>query len=353
MPPSPLISIIIPVYNVEKYLRKCLDSICGQTYRNLEILCINDGSTDGSGAILDEYAGRDERIKVFNQKNAGLSAARNTGLEHAKGVWITGVDSDDYLAEDAYEYALSKSHDDVDIICFGTQVVWEQGTPDEGFQQYFELPYEGHGPVSLDLIQQINVTFWNKLWRKQLIDRFQQRFPVGLCHEDNYFWFTLAPFARSIAFAPERKIYYLQRFGSIMSEIKSNEDKMLDRLRVVEAVQIFHQEHPLPEPMQKAELIAFENSFYAGMAANPVQFRQSFWSKAQHIATKYGLIRQYRQRLRFLSPIPWWLRPFVRHKISKSYYGLPGLPIITIVRYENKELFRLFGLKIKQKFYSA
>ena len=83
MPDSPLISVIVPVYNVEKYLRKCLDSICGQTYRNLEILCVNDGSTDGSAAILEEYAARDARIKVFTQPNRGLSAARNTGLEHA------------------------------------------------------------------------------------------------------------------------------------------------------------------------------------------------------------------------------------------------------------------------------
>lgn len=90
-----MISIIVPVYNVERYLRKCLDSVIGQTYRDLEVLIIDDGSTDGSGAICEEYEGKDKRIKVFHTVNRGLSAARNLGLDEAKGEWIGFVDSDD------------------------------------------------------------------------------------------------------------------------------------------------------------------------------------------------------------------------------------------------------------------
>lgn len=92
-----MISIIVPVYNVEPYLRKCLDSILDQTYRDLEILIIDDGSTDGSGAICDEYAGKDDRIKVFHTENKGLSAARNLGLDNATADWIGFVDSDDWI----------------------------------------------------------------------------------------------------------------------------------------------------------------------------------------------------------------------------------------------------------------
>ena len=100
---TPLISVIIPVYNVEKYLRRCLDSVIAQTYQNLEIICVDDGSIDDSGKICDQYAVRDARIKVIHQENQGLSAARNRGLDAAEGEYIAFVDSDDYILEDMYK----------------------------------------------------------------------------------------------------------------------------------------------------------------------------------------------------------------------------------------------------------
>ena len=92
-----LISVIVPVYNVERYLRRCVDSILHQTYRNLEVLLVDDGSTDASGAICDEYAAQEERVTAVHQKNGGLSAARNAGLERAQGTYLCFVDSDDFL----------------------------------------------------------------------------------------------------------------------------------------------------------------------------------------------------------------------------------------------------------------
>lgn len=94
---TPLISVIIPVYNVEKYLRRCLDSVIAQTYQKLEIICVDDGSIDDSGKICDQYAVRDARIKVIHQENQGLSAARNRGIDAADGEYIAFVDSDDYI----------------------------------------------------------------------------------------------------------------------------------------------------------------------------------------------------------------------------------------------------------------
>ena len=105
-----MISVIIPVYNVEPYLRKCLDSVVNQTYRNLEILVIDDGSTDGSGAICDEYAS-DRRMRIFHTENRGLSCARNLGLDEAKGEWIGFVDSDDWIEPDMYEALLKKAEE--------------------------------------------------------------------------------------------------------------------------------------------------------------------------------------------------------------------------------------------------
>ena len=105
-----LISIIVPVYNVEKYLEKCVDSIINQTYKNIEIILVDDGSKDNSGKICDIIKEKDERIKVIHKQNGGLSDARNAGLKIAKGTYIGFVDSDDYIAEDMYQtlYSLSK-----------------------------------------------------------------------------------------------------------------------------------------------------------------------------------------------------------------------------------------------------
>ena len=101
-----LISIIIPIYNVEQYLRQCLDSVINQTYKNLEIILVDDGSTDNSGKICDEYAVKDNRIKVIHKENGGVSSARNAGIDIAKGEYIGFVDSDDYIEKDMYEYLL-------------------------------------------------------------------------------------------------------------------------------------------------------------------------------------------------------------------------------------------------------
>lgn len=125
---SPLISIIVPVYNTEKYLDQCIQSVLAQTYTNWELLLIDDGSTDSSGAICDKYAAEDNRIRVFHKENGGVSSARNLGLDNAKGEWITFVDSDDCL----YEYALSALYSkssEVDIVTATIEQigkVWEQ-----------------------------------------------------------------------------------------------------------------------------------------------------------------------------------------------------------------------------------
>ena len=100
---EPLISIIVPVYNVEKYLKKCLDSILSQTYKNFEVIIVNDGSPDNSQKIIDEYKKKDKRIIVLEKENGGLSSARNYGIEHANGKYISFVDADDYIEKDYVE----------------------------------------------------------------------------------------------------------------------------------------------------------------------------------------------------------------------------------------------------------
>lgn len=215
-PCSRLISIIVPVYNTAQWLRRCLDSICAQSYRNLEILCVNDGSTDNSAEILAEYAAHDSRIKVFTQANAGLSAARNTALEHATGEWVTGVDSDDYLEPDICENAVSYAGDSVDIVYFGVQEVAEDASPMPP-NPYFDLPAAGQYSMTPDVAERLNVCFCGKLWRRCLLEDNGLRFPHGLVHEDEALYYLAVPYVNKVASCPQTGYYYVQRQGSIMN----------------------------------------------------------------------------------------------------------------------------------------
>lgn len=215
----PLISVIVPVYNVEQWLPRCLDSICNQTYQNLEIICVDDASPDACGALLDEYAQRDSRIKVLHQENKGLSGARNAGLLLATGEWVTGVDSDDYLLPDIYERAVECLNDTIDLLLFGTEKVDEEDRPlSDVHQRYFSLPEEGRYPVTASLSRSVSACFWNKIWRRSVICDAGIAFPQGLVHEDEAFLRLFLPYAGFYYALPHIGYRYIVRDNSIMAQ---------------------------------------------------------------------------------------------------------------------------------------
>lgn len=212
-----LITVIVPVYKVEKYLRRCVDSILAQTYTNLEIILVDDGSPDNCGKICDEYAAKDSRIKVIHQENGGLSAARNAGLDIATGDYIGFVDSDDYIAPDMYEklYAALKESD-ADISICNFQKVDENGKKlktkekiESGVLTNMQALTELQGKSGLCFI-----VAWNKLYKSWVFDGV--RFPVGRKCEDNYIAHILIHKSRKVALVEEELHCYLQREGSIM-----------------------------------------------------------------------------------------------------------------------------------------
>ncbi len=348
MPESPLISVIIPVYNVEQYLRKCLDSICGQTYGNLEILCVNDGSTDGSAAILEEYAAKDKRIKVITQKNSGVSAARNAALSIARGEWITGVDSDDFIEPDTFEYALADCNNETDLICYGTRIIWNDVAANPNIEAYFNFQYKGIIKPTTYHIKTTDSAVAGKMWRKSLIDRFNHKFPEGVRYEDSYFYYTLAPYARCISYRPDKKYNYMRWADSFMSTAAAHSNSF-PHILIIESILDFFQHHPLPQNTQHTDIIAFLDCCHAGIAITPKPHLPHFLKQAQQTAAKYGLLERYPRWLRFLITTPWWLKPFVKHKPGKSYYGLPGLAFLVISRRNCEEIFRLLGLVIAKR----
>lgn len=213
---APKISVIVPVYKVEPYLRKCLDSIVGQTYRNLEIILVDDGSPDNCGAICDEYAARDERIKVIHQPNGGLSAARNTGLDIATGEYIGFVDSDDWIEPDMYEYLLSGARQtEADIAVCG---IFEELPNRQNIRCWHEAETfdTESGLKELLLRKKYSHSAWDKLYRRTLFDGV--RFPNGRNFEDIATTYRVFEKATTVRLMPEAKYHYLQRPDSIMGD---------------------------------------------------------------------------------------------------------------------------------------
>lgn len=184
----PLVSVIIPVYNVEKYLNKCVDSVIGQTYRNLEILLVDDGSTDGSGAICDEYAARDERVRVIHKENGGLSSARNAALDVCKGEYVAFVDSDDFVSLYFIElYYRAIVQFDGDIAAVQNEAFFLEGREDEAqlvstAQARSIEQIDPHEAIRLMLYQNIPTGAPWKFYKRSIFDDI--RFPVGWLYED-------------------------------------------------------------------------------------------------------------------------------------------------------------------------
>ena len=333
---NPLISVIVPVFKTEKYLRQCLDSVCGQTYRNLEIICVDDESPDRSGEILEEYARRDPRIKVIHRKNGGLSAARNSGLAAATGEWIAGVDSDDWLEPDIFEKAVPKLTDRVDILVFGTRLVYEPGVKPCGFERYFELPEEG-GLEPGDMRRtRINVCFWNKLWRRSFIAENGIAFPEGLIHEDEYLYRCLAFRARCIYILPHIGYNYLQRLNSIVHSGKSELQKYQDRLRIIDKVLSHHVSSGTIVQAREYILPYWAGCWLSMRDRCPADVAEQAMQMNARVISQYGLDSVFRQdlRMRCLLPMPRWKRLFVKMHMRGITYRFFGIHLFTVV-YEN------------------
>lgn len=227
-----LISVIVPIYKVEDYLEQCIDSIVNQTYKNLEIILVDDGSPDRCPQICDEYAAKDNRIKVIHQENGGLSAARNAGLDIATGEYIAFVDSDDWVEKEMYEHLMSLTLKyTVDVAtCAVNSVVGTKNTKCKPVEQT-ENVYKSNDLFDKLFKDAYNVKseVWNKVYSRQIIGDL--RFKVGQIYEDLYFDRIL--FSRNCLVAVSNCPLYnyrVNREGSTNSFFKNNRFAMFDEL---------------------------------------------------------------------------------------------------------------------------
>lgn len=217
-----LVSVIVPIYNVEKYLARCVDSIINQTYKNLEIILVDDGSTDKSSEICDLYANSDNRIKVMHLPNGGAGKARNIALNFVHGSYVAFVDSDDYLEDTAYEKLMNVFFDDCDIDiaefdycnCYDDNAFLESHTRD------FKVHYYNTEEAMYEHLIERNFkqVIWNKIYNRNVIKNI--RFPENRSIDDEYWTYKVITNAKKLARIDEKLYAYRQRDLSITHSMK-------------------------------------------------------------------------------------------------------------------------------------
>ena len=245
---KPLISVVIPVYNTEQYLSRCLDSALAQTFHDFELICVNDGSTDNSKCILEEYAKKDKRIKIINQSNQGLSLARNNGLKDIRTPYVCFLDSDDSIDEtflmDLYQAALET---DADVVMTGTRYIGNK-IKNDPFRETVLTNFKDkivilpHGGC------------WNKMYKTDFIAKYHLSFPEKLYWEDNIFTIKACYYSNKLVVLNRGKYNYYNNPNTITHDVSKSEKREKDSLKMLNLILDFIQEKQCSEEEKNAIL---------------------------------------------------------------------------------------------------
>ncbi len=296
----PKISVIVPVYNVEAYLEKSLNSLKNQTFKDLEFIIVDDGSTDGSAKIIKEFVKSDKRFSYHKKKNGGLSDARNYGMKYATGKYLAFLDSDDYIDLDLYEKMYEKAVETkADVV--EADFIWEY--PNKQVKDISKVTDLGR------LLVDIRVVAWNKLYKKSLIDKIGVKFSKGLRYEDVDWCYKIVPYIKKFASVHGTYIHYIQRPNSIAN---TQNEKVRDIYKILENAVIYYQENNLLnkyfyELEYSCLRIIYGSSFLRVMGINNKKLRNSIIKEGTDFLNKY--FPNYQKNIYLLSD-----------KTKKNYY---------------------------------
>lgn len=313
---------------------------------------MNDGSTDNSAEILSEYSTRDSRIKVFTQENSGLSAARNRALEHATGEWVTGVDSDDWLECDAYERVMRDAVDEVDMVIFGARIDSENATDESNpLIDYCRVKLQGTHDLSHKVCRELNVYFWNKIYRLSIIRKFGIRFPVGVYFEDMKFYYSYAGVAGKVACNPYPAYHYWQHGDSIMAQAACKSFIGMDHLRVVDSLYDFYEKNGLLNKYSSLYEQLFAEYYNLSLQFTPQEMHTDVHRMAYALAVKSGVIHKKRlPQIRLLKGMfmPTMEKFFHWYTDNRECFGVLGRSIYSITYGEKCTVHRMMGKVIKK-----
>lgn len=304
-----MISIIVPVYNIEKYIEKCIRSILNQSFKKIEVILVDDGSTDGSLAICQQYSKLDERIKVITKENGGLSSARNEGIKQSTGEYIAFIDGDDFVHPQYIEKLYNTlSSFDADMSVCGIEIVDENGKITDKlstgaiYKQYCPFTREKLSPIEVERRYYteengfIFVVAWNKLYKRQIFENLL--YDEGKIYEDEYLFSTLLRKCREISFVTDKLYFYVQRNNGITSKSKQR-----DKFQYIS--EIFYRRISIYENEQNQELIIRACEKFLRQIITYYYFlNKEEKSKAKDIY--YKIIKQYN-----MPAIYWGMYPII------------------------------------------
>lgn len=225
------VSVIVPIYNVENYIRTCLNSLTQQTIKDIEIILVDDGSKDHSSEIAKEYAEKYDNITYYRKENGGLSDARNYGIQYAKGEYVAFLDSDDYIDFHMYEKMYEKAkQDDSDLVECDFYWVYDKKKREDVGQLYVGKK---------QMMEKARVMAWNKLYKRDMLEKANIQFPKSLQYEDVEFFYKLIPYINTVSFVKEPLVYYIQRKNSIAN---TQNEKTADIFTVFEHIFDYYQQ---------------------------------------------------------------------------------------------------------------
>lgn len=277
-----LVSVIVPIYNVEEYLKKCLDSIINQTYKKIEIILVDDGSTDYSGNICDEYSKIDRRIKVIHKENGGLSSARNVGIDNSSGKYIVFIDSDDwinsYFIENLYTIAYESNSD---LVISGLKRVFNMNNFDDSKNDNSYRIISKTEALNMTLLGDngIDVSACGKMYKSDIFRNI--KYPIGELYEDFLIIDNIIEKCNKIAITNYRGYYYYQRFGSIMHSKYSKKRYVLIEKseQIIKKSQVFH-----PEIIDYAIYrYIINNLLFIKMTVNDLDYKAEYANFCQNL----------------------------------------------------------------------
>jgi len=286
----PAISIIIPVYNTLTYLEGCLNSVLKQTLKNIEIICIDNGSTDGSQIILNDYSRRYKNIRVLDgSKKKGPGGARNLGLDHARGEYIGFVDSDDFVDEIMFERLYSCAKDSASDIAICNVISFNDQNGESKSIYYVKKSPNKYEIVNLEDEPRLlnNTTSWNKIYSTNLINKLNLRFPEGCLQEDYYFVIIALIYSIKIALLPET--YYHYRKSRKGSNTTERGDSNFHIFEIMKSMNSFISTHPISSLRQnlinESQIIKLIKLYHS----SPGNYQKCYWNE---IHKKFHLIPQ-------------------------------------------------------------
>ena len=245
---QPKVSVVIPIWNTEKYLEKCLESLVNQTLKDIEIICVNNGSTDSCPQIIDRFARKDSRIKVVNIEHGCLSSARNAGIDVATAPYLTFVDSDDWVEPQCYEVAVKEFEKDseIDLACWGANIVPLDVDKNSDYIKgqigYHKIQLVGKQELNTDIVLKTNVCVWNKMFKTSVIKNNNVKFPVAIELEDNSFFYTYVVNCRYAYYINKYFYNYVQRKNSGFEKIKAKQsDVVAAHLKNLEFICLYYE----------------------------------------------------------------------------------------------------------------